>query len=259
MIDVILPCLDEAAALPWVLRHMPDGYRPIVADNGSADASAEVARAYGAEVVDARPRGFGAACHAGLLAASSDVVCVMDADASLDPRELPRAADPVRAGRADLVLGRRVPATRSAWPPHARLANRVLAARLRRRTGVALHDLGPMRAFPRGRLLALGLTDRRFGYPLEMVVRAAAADWHIAETAVTYLPRTGRSKVTGTLRGTARAVSDMRRVLAESADREPGASPDAGRGAAAGAGTGPGSWPEVGCGRPRRSGEGRAR
>ena len=248
MIDVILPCLDEAAALPWVLRHMPDGYRPIVADNGSSDASAEIARAYGAEVVDARPRGFGAACHAGLLAARSDVVCVMDADASLDPRELPRVAGPVRDGRADLVLGRRVPATRAAWPPHARLANRALAARLRRRTGAALHDLGPMRAFPRTRLLALTLTDRRFGYPLEMVVRAAAAEWHITETDVTYLPRTGRSKVTGTLRGTARAVSDMRRVLAGS-----------GTGNGGGVPAGAGAWLEVGCARPRRSGEGRAR
>lgn len=241
MIDVILPCLDEAAALPWVLGHMPDGYRPIVADNGSSDGSADVARAYGAEVVDARPRGFGAACHAGLLAARADVVCVMDADASLDPRELPAVADPVRDGAADLVLGRRRPAVRSAWPAHARLANRVLASRLRRRTGAVLHDLGPMRAFPRARLLDLGLTDRRFGYPLEMVVRAAAAGWRIDETEVAYLPRTGRSKVTGTVRGTARAVADMRRVLAESP--RPGAAPASG-------------WPETGCAHPRHAGEG---
>lgn len=234
MIDVILPCLDEAAALPWVLTHMPDGYRPIVADNGSADGSAGIARAYGAEVVDARPRGFGAACHAGLLAARSDVVCVMDADASLDPRELPRVTGPVLDGRADLVLGRRVPATRTAWPAHARLANRVLAARLRRRTGAVLHDLGPMRAFRRTGLLGLALTDRRFGYPLEMVVRAAADGWRIAETDVGYLPRTGRSKVTGTVRGTVRAIADMRRVLA---------------------GGGAPGWPETGCPHPRRAGD----
>lgn len=242
MIDVILPCLDEAAALPWVLTHMPDGYRPIVADNGSADGSAGIARAYGAEVVDARPRGFGAACHAGLLAARSDVVCVMDADASLDPRELPRVADPVRDGRADLVLGRRVPATRTAWPAHARLANRVLAACLRRRTGAALHDLGPMRAFRRTRLLDLSLTDRRFGYTLEMVIRAAADGWRIAETDVGYLPRTGRSKVTGTLRGTVRAMADMRRVLA--AGGEP-VRPTAGVDGTA--------WLETGCSRPRHT------
>ena len=86
VVDVVLPCLDEAAALPWVLERMPAGYRAIVVDNGSADDSVRVALSYGATVVRATPRGFGAACHAGLLAATSDVVCFMDADASLDPR-----------------------------------------------------------------------------------------------------------------------------------------------------------------------------
>ncbi|MEU0572322.1 glycosyltransferase family 2 protein, partial [Nonomuraea sp. NPDC005983] len=108
MIDVVLPCLDEAAALPWVLGRMPPGYRPIVVDNGSTDDSALIAARYGALVVREPRRGFGAACHAGLLAATADVVCFMDADASLDPRQLPRVADPVNAGECDLVLGRRV-------------------------------------------------------------------------------------------------------------------------------------------------------
>ena len=91
----------------------------------------------------------------------------------------------------------------------------MLAGALRRRTGAPLRDLGPMRAARRAALLELGLTDRRFGYPLEMVLRAATAGWRIAEVEVDYLPRTGRSKVTGTLRGTLRAVADMRRVMAE--------------------------------------------
>src|SRR5690349_14940662 len=95
-----------------------------------------------------------------------------------------------------------------AWPWHAQLGNAVPAGLLRRRTGAPLHDLGPMRAARRSALLELGLADRRFGYPLEMVLRAGAAGWRIAETEVDYLPRTGRSKVTGTLRGTLRAVSD---------------------------------------------------
>jgi len=159
-------------------------------------------------------RGFGAACHAGLLAASSDIVCVMDADASFDPGDLPLVADPVRTGAADLMLGWRSTQGKGAWPLHARIGNRVLAAELRRRVGVAVHDLGPMRAARREDLLALNLTDRRFGYPLEMVVRAAEAGWRIAETAVPYYPREGKSKVTGTVRGTARTVKDMRRVLA---------------------------------------------
>jgi dTDP-L-rhamnose 4-epimerase len=213
-IDVVLPCLDEAAALPWVLGHMPPGFRPIVADNGSSDDSAQVARLHGALVVDAPQRGFGAACHAGLLAATSQVVCIMDADSSLDPADLPLVAAPVQDGMADLVLGRRRPAGRGAWPLHARLGNHALAAVIRRRADVQVRDLGPMRAARRDGLLALGLTDRRFGYPLEMVLRAAEAGWQIEERDVPYHPRTGRSKVTGTVRGTLRTARDMRRVLA---------------------------------------------
>jgi glycosyltransferase involved in cell wall biosynthesis len=206
MIDVVLPCLDEAEALPWVLGRMPAGYRAIVVDNGSSDGSPEVAAAYGARVVHEPRRGFGAACHAGLRAATGDIVCFMDADASLDPEELPKVTRLLDEGNA-LALGRRRPTGRGAWPPHARLGNAVVARRF------GLRDLGPMRAARRDRLLALGLTDRRSGYPLEMVARAAAQGWRIAETDVAYHPRTGRSKVTGTVRGTLQAVRDMRRVL----------------------------------------------
>jgi glycosyltransferase involved in cell wall biosynthesis len=213
MIDVILPVLDEATALPWVLGRMPAGYTPIVVDNGSTDGSADVARRFGATVVTEPRRGFGAACFAGLLAATSDVVCFMDADASLDPYELPGVAGPVVAGEAGLVLGARV-AGRGAWPLHARLANRALAFELRRRTGVALTDIGPMRAARREPLLALGIEDRRCGWPLEMLLRAVTAGWLVQERPVAYLPRSGRSKVTGTVRGSARAVRDMAAVLA---------------------------------------------
>jgi hypothetical protein len=125
-----------------------------------------------------------------------------------------RVVAPLDAGTADLVLGARRPTDRGAWPVHARLANRYLAHRLRRDAGLAVTDLGPLRAARRDDLLALGIEDRRFGWPLEMVVRAAAAGWRVAEVGVAYAPRTGRSKVTGTVRGTARAVRDMRAVLA---------------------------------------------
>jgi glycosyltransferase involved in cell wall biosynthesis len=190
-IDVVLPCLNEAGALPWVLSRMPNGFRPIVADNGSTDDSAAIATAHGARVVHVPQRGFGAACHTGLLAASSDIVCVMDADASFDPGDLPLVADPVATNAADLMLGRRTPQgqrIQGTWPLHARIGNRVLAAELRRRVGVPVRDLGPMRAARREDLLALNLTDRRFGYPLEMVVKARKNGWRIEETDVAYRP-----------------------------------------------------------------------
>jgi glycosyltransferase involved in cell wall biosynthesis len=212
--DVILPALNEAEALPQVLQHLPSTYRAIVVDNGSTDGTAEIARAHGALVVEERVRGFGAACWAGLLAATADVVCFMDADASFDAAELPLVADPIAAGQADLMLGSRR-AVAGAWPLHARLANRVLAYEIRRRSKVDITDLGPMRAARRDALLALGMTDRRSGWPLEMVLRAERAGWRIAEVPVTYRPRIGRSKVTGTVRGTIRAVSDMSRILAD--------------------------------------------
>jgi glycosyltransferase involved in cell wall biosynthesis len=215
VIDVVLPCLDEAPALPWVLSRMPVGFRALVVDNGSTDGSAAIARAAGAHVVGAAQRGYGAACHAGLLAATSDVVCVMDADASLDPRDLPWVARTVVEGSADLVLGRRTTRSLRAWPLPARMANVALATAMRRRTGLPLRDLGPVRAFHREAMIRLELSDRRFGYPLETLLAAHAAGWRITEVPVRYLPRTGRSKVTGTLSGYVRTVRDMLAVLAQ--------------------------------------------
>ena len=212
MIEVILPVLDEVDALPWVLGRFPAGYEPIVADNGSTDGSSELARRLGARVVVEPRPGFGAACFTGLAAARADVVCFMDCDGSLDPEELPSVAAPVLSGAADLVLGARKP-ERGAWPLHARAANRMLTLELRRRSGLRLRDLGPMRAARRLPLLGLELADRRFGWPLEMVLRAHAAGWRLEEVPVGYLARVGRSKVTGTARGTARAVADMGRLL----------------------------------------------
>jgi len=214
LVDVVLPCLDEAGALPYVLGRMPEGYRAIVVDNGSTDGSAELARELGALVVTEKRRGFGAACHAGLAAATAPIVCFCDCDGSFDPRQLPRVAAPVIDGESDLVLGRRRPVTSGAWPLHARIANKFLAFRLRR-TGVRVKDLGPMRAARREALLELGVADRRSGYPLETVLAAARSGWQITETNVDYAPRTGKSKVTGTLTGTLQAIRDMNRVWKE--------------------------------------------
>lgn len=213
-VDVILPCLNEEAALPWVLSRMPQGMRAIVVDNGSTDASVAIALQHGATVVTAEPRGYGAACHAGLLAAEATLVAVMDADASLDPGHLFRVIDPVAAGTVDLMLGHRQPIGPGAQPWPLRWANRELARRLRRRTGQRLSDLGPMRAARRAELLDLDLRDRRSGYPAETVVRAADAGWRIGETAVDYRRRRGQSKVTGTPLGAWRAVRDLSAALA---------------------------------------------
>ena len=211
-VEVVLPVLNEVAALPWVLQRLPSGYAAVVADNGSTDGSAARARELGATVVREPQRGFGAACFAGLSATSAEIVCFLDADGSLDPSELPPLVERVAGGAADLVLGARR-AEAGAWPVHARIANRYLARRVRRAGGPPLDDLGPMRVARRQALLALDLRDRRFGWPLEMVVKAVAAGWRIEETPVSYRRREGRSKVTGTFMGTVRTVRDMAAVL----------------------------------------------
>lgn len=210
--DLVLPSLEEEQGLRWLLPRLPSGVRAVVVDNGSTDRTVAVAASFGATVVTAEQRGFGAACWAGLLHCTADVVAFMDADASLDPQQLPRVLGPVLEGRADLVWGARVPQPGS-WPVHARVANAVLAREVRRRTGLPVTDLGPMRAARRSALLDLGLQDRRSGWPLEMLLKAARAGWRCEEVAVDYLPRHGSSKVTGTVRGTAQAVRDMRAQL----------------------------------------------
>ena len=179
-----------------------------------------IAASLGATVVSAPLRGFGAACWAGLNAATTDVVCFMDCDGSLDPCHLERVATPVVAGDAELVLGVRRPSSRDAWPAHARVANRWLARSVSRRTGITVTDIGPMRAARREALLGLGMVDRRSGWPLEMVLRAAAVGWRIHEVDTPYRPRVGRSKVTGTVRGTLEAVVDMRGHLSRASPPE---------------------------------------
>jgi glycosyltransferase involved in cell wall biosynthesis len=213
-IDIVLPCLDESGALPWVLARIPSNARAIVVDNGSSDNSVALARSLGADVVQCAQRGYGAACHAGLEAADAEYVAFCDCDASVDPGAAFEMLSLLEDGRADLVVARRRPTQRGAWPVHARFANQVLARRVRRRTGANLHDLGPLRVGRRAALLELGVADRRSGYPLETVIKAADAGWKITELDIAYTPRAGKSKVTGTLRGTMQAVSDMSAVLA---------------------------------------------
>lgn len=215
-IDIVLPCLNEADALPWVLERIPAGARAIVVDNGSTDGSGEIARRAGATVVPCLQPGYGAACSAGLGAATADLVAFCDCDATLDPGQVRRLADRIaRAGNgADLVIGRRRPVSRAAWSLPARAANRELARRVNRRTGLRIQDVGPLRVARRESLIALDLQDRRCGYPVETVLRAAAAGWRIEQVDVDYRERVGASKVTGTARGYMQAVRDMSAVLA---------------------------------------------
>ncbi|WP_285742596.1 glycosyltransferase family 2 protein [Lentzea sp. NBRC 105346] len=211
-VDVVLPCLDEAAALPQVLAALPARYRAIVVDNGSTDGSAEVAAALGAKVVHEPRRGYGAAVHTGLEAATADVVCFADADGSLDLAELPMLVDGL--GGADLTVGRRVPSRPGVWPWHARAGNALISSLLRRK-GLPVRDIAPLRAAQRQALLDLGVTDRAFGYPLELLIRAQRAGWRVAEFDVSYRERAKgtKSKVSGSLKGTLRAARDFGRVL----------------------------------------------
>jgi glycosyltransferase involved in cell wall biosynthesis len=214
--DLVLPCRDEAAALVDLLPRVPGGFAAIVVDNGSSDGTAEVARRLGARVVVEPTPGYGAAVHAGLGAATAELVAFVDGDGSFDLRDLLPLVDDVRSGRADLAVGRRRPVARGVWPWHARLGNGLVVWWLRRRIGMTAHDIAPMRVCRRQALLALDVRDRRFGYPVELLQKATAAGWRVAEHDVGYHPRASgtRSKVSGSVRGTTRAARDFWRVLA---------------------------------------------
>ena len=208
-----MPCLNEAESLPGVIALLPDGYRALVVDNNSTDGTAEVARRCGATVVAESVPGYGAAVNAGIVAASTPIVAVIDGDGSLDPRELPKLVEELDHG-ADMAVGRRRPLPGVGWPWHARLGTKVVCWRLRTRHGIAVHDIAPMRVARRDAVVGLGVEDRRSGYPLELLVRAAAAGWVVTERDVAYGSRTGgKSKVSGSVRGSFFAILDFWRVI----------------------------------------------
>lgn len=212
-VTVVLPCLNEATSLPAVLAAIPSGYRALVVDNNSTDGTADVARAHGADVVLETTPGYGSAVHAGILAATTPIVAVLDGDGSLDPRELPRLVAELDSG-ADMAVGRRRPASGLKWPWHARMGTAAVSWRLRTKHALPVHDIAPMRVSHRAATLSLGVNDRRSGYPVELLMRAADAGWRVVEHDVSYGPRTGgQSKVSGSLRGSFHATVDFLRTI----------------------------------------------
>lgn len=199
-----------------LLPRVPEGFDVIVVDNGSSDDTATVAKRLGARVIAESVPGYGAAIQAGLLAATHDYVAFMDGDGSFDPEALSPMLAQVRAGEADMALGRRRPSRRGVWPWHARAGNAVILAWLRRRIGMTVHDIAPIRVCRRQALLDLDIQDRRFGYPVELLQKATIADWRLLESDVAYGPRAEgtKSKVSGSVTGTVRAARDFWKVLA---------------------------------------------
>ncbi len=214
-VTLVLPCLNEAGALPWILSRLPTGVTAVVADNGSTDGSQAVAAEHGAAVVDVVQRGYGAAVHRGVEEAPDGIVAVMDCDATLDPAQLPPLVRAVATNSADMAVCRRRPQGSGVFPWHARAGTAVLATWLRTTTPLGVHDLPPVRVFGRRRYMALGLSGRGFGYPMEVMVRAGRAGWRVQEFDMDYLPRVGVSKVTGTLSGSVRATAALLRAATQ--------------------------------------------
>lgn len=206
---LIVPALNEAAVIGDLVRRVPRDVvdEVIVVDNGSTDATATVAGGAGARVVPEPRRGYGSACFAGVTALppNAEVAVFLDGDGSQRPEEIPLVLDPIRAGAADMVLGARTLGGRH--PLHATAGTRLVARYVAWRWRVPITDLGPLRAIRADLLRSLGLRDRAFGWPAEMVVKAAVRGARIREVPVSHAARlAGRSKVSGTFLGSLRAA-----------------------------------------------------
>ena len=208
-VDVVIPALNEELALPKVLRDLPAVRQVIVVDNGSTDRTAEVAKANGATVLSEPERGYGAACLRAiefLTASPPDVVVFIDGDFSDHPEELPALLTPIEQRAADFVVGSRVAgAAPRSLTPQQRVGNAFACRFLQCKYGVRYTDLGPFRAIRWDTLRALDMRDRNFGWTIEMQIKAAEHQVRYAEVPVSYRPRIGTSKVSGTVRGTIRA------------------------------------------------------
>lgn len=210
-ISVVIPTFNEAEAIAHVLADLAavSVDEVVVVDSDSTDGTAEVARSAGARVVREPRRGYGQACLTGLAqAASPDVVVFLDGDYSDRPAELPRLVRPLEEGRADLVIGSRLAGQRTpgALPWHSVVGNRLGALLINRLCGLSLSDLGPFRAARCDVLRSLDLQELAYGWPVEMIVKAALRGYRVTEIPVSYHPRIGRSKISGTLKGSVGAA-----------------------------------------------------
>lgn len=211
-VTVVLPCLNEEESLPAVLAAIPAGYRALVVDNNSTDDTATVAARHGAQVVVEPRPGYGSAVHAGVLAATTPIVAVIDADGSMDAGDLPKLVAELDKG-ADLVTGRRRPVAGLHWPWVARVGTVVMSWRLRTRHRLPVHDIAPMRVARREALLDLGVVDRRSGYPLELLVGPLRRAGVSSNSTSVTVPDRRQIKVSGSLRGSIIAILDFWKVI----------------------------------------------
>jgi glycosyltransferase involved in cell wall biosynthesis len=210
-VSVILPALNEAESIAQVLIDIPrlPGLEILVVDGGSTDGTPGIAEKSGARVISEPCRGYGQACYTGTLEARGEIVAFLDADGADDPRQLPGLVEPLFRGEAEMVLGSRLAGgiPPGAMPWHQQAGNRLAAGMIRRLYGLPLTDLSPFRAVLRRELLALNMAEMTYGWPTEMIVKAARQGWRIRELPVRYRPRSGgQSKISGTLRGTVLAT-----------------------------------------------------
>ena len=217
-VTVIVPALNEAESIGRVLAAIPAGDvdEVIVVDGGSSDTTVAIARASGASIVHEPRRGYGRACAAGVVAAKGDVVVFIDADGADDPGQIPDLLSPILAGRADMVLGSRLAGKMAsgAMPWHQRMGNQFAAWLIRRLYGLSLTDLSPFRAVGRELLQELAMVEMTYGWPTEMIVKAARRGWRLVEIPARYRPRLGgRSKISGTARGTVLATYYILRTI----------------------------------------------
>jgi glycosyltransferase involved in cell wall biosynthesis len=212
-ISVVIPTLNEEEAIGEVVGAVPPDrvHEIIVVDNGSTDDTRKNATIAGARVVLESRRGYGAACLAGAKAAAADIIVFLDGDRSDDPAQLETIAGPVVADQADLVIGSRLKGllAKGAMPLHGRLGNRFMVSLLRLLYGVEITDIGSFRAIKAQTLFDLNMEQMTYGWPVEMVVKAARKGLRLQSVPINYRKRIGRSKVTGTLKGTILATYYM--------------------------------------------------